>query len=76
MFPYIKSITKMISTINKSQHIIGYRCLNKLNKFVKTHKNREPRSSNNNVIYKISCKNCDATYVRKAIKNQIERTQV
>jgi len=65
VFPYIKPITEMMtSTINKSQHIIGYRCLNKLNKFIKTHKDREPRSSNNNkVIYKISCKNCDVTYV-------------
>jgi len=53
----------MASTINKSNHIIGYRCLNKLNKFVKTHKDREPRALNNNMIYKISCKDCDASYV-------------
>jgi len=58
----------MTSTINKSQHIIGCRCLNKLNKFAKTHKDREPRSFNNNVIYKIFCKNCDATYVGKTKK--------
>jgi len=70
VFPYIKSITEMMtSTINKSQHIIGY--LNKLNKFVKTHKDREPRSSNNNVIYKISCKNCEVTYVSQT-KRQLK----
>jgi len=53
----------MASAINKSSHIIGHRCLNKLNKFVKTHKDKEPRTSNNNVIYKIACKDCDASYV-------------
>jgi len=51
------------SAINKSSHIIGYRRLNKLNKFIKTHKDKEPRTSNNNVIYKIACKDCNASYV-------------
>jgi len=61
----------MVSTINKSNHIIGYRCLNKLNKFVKTHEDREPRTSNNNVIYKISCKDYDASYVGQT-KSQLK----
>jgi len=51
------------SVIPKSEHTIGYHCLNKLNMFVKTHKDKEQLSSNNNVIYKISCKDCDASYV-------------
>jgi len=53
----------MASAINKSSHIIGYRCLNKLNKFVKTHKDKEQGTSNNNVVYKVACKDCDASYV-------------
>jgi len=76
VFPYIKPITEMMtSTINKAEHIIGYRCLNKLNQFIKTHKDREPRSSNNNVVYKISCKNCEATYVgqtKRQLKTRIK----
>jgi len=75
VFSYIKPITElMTSIINKPNHIIGYRCLNKLNKFVKIHKDKEPRSSNNNVIYKISCKNYDATYVgqtKKQLKTRL-----
>jgi len=64
VFPYIKPITEiMASTINKSNHIIGYRCLTKLRKFVKTHKDKKPRTSNNNEIHKIACKDCDALYV-------------
>jgi len=53
----------MISSVISKSHIIGYRCLNKLNMFVKTHKDKEQLSSNNNIIYKISCKDCDASYV-------------
>ena len=32
---------------------IGYRCINKLNKFIKVHKDKKVISGNNNVIYKI-----------------------
>jgi len=36
VFPYIKRISEMISSvILKSEHTIGYRCLNKLSMFVK-----------------------------------------
>jgi len=44
---------------------MGYRVLNKLIKFIKTHKDSNQPSSNNNVIYKIFYKDCDATYVAK-----------
>jgi len=64
VFPYIKPISEMISSvIDKSEYIIGFRCLNKLNSFVKTHEDKDQTLSNNNVIYKISCKNCNASYV-------------
>jgi len=64
VFPYIKRISEMVSSVvSKSDYTIGYRCLNRLNMFVKTHKDKEQTSTNNNVIYKILCKNCDASYV-------------
>jgi len=64
VFPYIKRISEMISSVvPKSEYIIGYRCLNKLNMLVKTHKDKEQLTTNNNVIYKICCKDCDASYV-------------
>jgi len=56
------------SVVSKSEYIISYRCLNKLNMFVTTHKDKQP-SLNNNVIYKISCKNCDASYVGQTKRN-------
>jgi len=41
--------------MNKSKTMIGYRCLDKLNKFMKTHKDKNQHLDNNNVIYKINC---------------------
>jgi len=42
--------------------MIGYTCLNKLNKFIKIHKDKNQHNKNN-VIYKVNCNNCDASYV-------------
>ena len=38
-----------------------YRGINKLN--IKIQKNVLPQSSQSNVVYKIDCKNCDASYI-------------
>jgi len=46
-----------------------YRCLNK--KFVKAHKEKTEFNANNNVVYKICCKDCDASYVGQ-IKRQLK----
>jgi len=64
VFPYVNPLTKFItSNIDNTKALIGYRCLNKLNQFIKVHKDIDPPQFRNNLIYKISCKNCDATYV-------------
>ena len=64
VFPYIRSISnKITKSINKSKNMIGYRCLNKLNKFIKVHKDKNQHDKNNNVIYKVNYNNCDASYV-------------
>jgi len=40
-FPHIKLISKiMASIINKSETIVGFCCLNKLNKFIKVYKDK------------------------------------
>jgi len=66
VIPYIKNISESItSTINKDEFITGYRILNKLDKFIKTHKDRNQPSSNNNVVYKICCKNCHVSLIKQ-----------
>jgi len=49
--------------------------INSLNKFIKTHKDRLPFLSRSNVVYKINCLHCDASYVgqtRRLLKQRID----
>jgi len=75
VIPYIKNrinnLESITFTINKDEFIIGYRVLNKLDKFIKTYKDRNQLSSNNKVVYKICCKNCDVSYVGQT-KRQLD----
>jgi len=49
--------------------------INRLNKFIKVHKDPLPFLSRSNVVYKIKCLHCDASYVgqtRRLLKQRIE----
>jgi len=54
--------------------MIGYRILNKLTGFIKRHKDKNSFENNSNVVYKISCNNCNASYVgqtKRKVKTRI-----
>ena len=71
VFPYIRSISnKITKSINKSKNMIGYRCLNELNKFIKVHKDKNQYDNSNNVIYKVNCNNCDESYNEETITDK------
>ncbi|XP_018361286.1 PREDICTED: uncharacterized protein LOC108760014 [Trachymyrmex cornetzi] len=76
VIPYVNSISNKVSkSINKANYMIGYRCLNKLNRFIKVQKDKNEQENNNNVIYKIDCKNCEASYVgqtKRQLKTRIK----
>jgi len=63
--PYISSIAKKFIQYFKNISFckLAFTCYNKLNKFVKVHKDPLPVASRPNVVYKINCQNCDASYV-------------
>jgi hypothetical protein len=64
VLPYIKSISELIaSKVDKSNTTMGYRILNKLSNMIRVQKDKNPLFMNNNVIYRIDCNNCDASYV-------------
>ncbi|XP_070155138.1 uncharacterized protein [Polyergus mexicanus] len=62
--PYVPAITEQFKNFTRDLNVkLSYRSLNKLNRFIKIHKDSCPKSIHSNVIYKINCDNCDASYV-------------
>jgi len=61
------------SAIDKSKFLVGFRYMNGLN-VIKRHKDNNNLDANNNVIYRIQCKDCDASHVGQT-KRQL-RTRV
>jgi len=59
-----KTITILIKLIGLRYHIISLKIsLNKLEGIIKAQKDRLSNYSKKNVVYKISCNDCDGTYV-------------
>ena len=73
MLSYIPNVSNAITSfINKSAFITGFRCLNRLNPFVKVHKDKLDKFSSQNIVYKINCKNnCEASFVEQT-KRQLK----
>lgn len=62
--PYMKGFTKILNkTLKQTDYLPGYKCYNKLNTFIKLHKDPTEHTLKNNIIYKIHCNECDASYV-------------
>ena len=61
--PFIPLHTEKFNRFNNNDIRVSFRSPNKLKKYIKVHKDVYPQTSKNNVVYKISCNDCDATYV-------------
>ena len=61
--PFIPRHTEKFNRFNNNDIRVSFRSPNKLKKYIKVHKDVHPHTSKNNVVYKISCNDCDATYV-------------
>jgi len=76
VIPYIKKISEsVVATIDRSKYITGYRVLNNLGRFIRVHKDSNNLFNNNNVVYKISCSDCNASYVgqtKRQLKTRIK----
>jgi len=54
---------------------LAFSGINRLNKFIKVHKDRLSSLSRSNVVYQINCLHCDASYVgqtRRLLKQRID----
>ena len=62
--PYIKGLTEYVcKSFKNSSFSVGYKCLNRLNRLIKVQKDITPPIKSNNIVYKISCNDCNASYV-------------
>jgi len=63
--PYVSFISKKFIQFFRNITFckLAFTCYNKLNKFIKVHKDVHPVSLRSNVVYQINCTDCDASYV-------------
>lgn len=72
--PYVKDISERFLSLNNNIFKVAFTLTNKLNKFIKTGKDPLSSDDQSNVVYKISCKDCNATYVgqtKRKLKTRI-----
>jgi hypothetical protein len=63
-FPYVPSISERFINIFRNSDIkTAFFSLNKLRRFIKVQKDVLPVSSCKDVVYRISCRDCNASYV-------------
>lgn len=63
-FPYIKDLSEHLrKTFIDTEFLPGYKCFNRLDRFIKLHKDLTTPLHENNIIYKICCRDCNASYV-------------
>src|SRR5580765_4877079 len=78
--PYIKNLSEFVcNSFRGTEFAAGYKCFNRLNRFIKVHKDITPTECNNNVIYKIHCKDCTASYVgqtKRQLKTRIHEHKI
>jgi len=74
--PYVSFLAKRFKQYFKNISFckLSFSCLNKLNKFIKVHKDSLSTSFRSNVVYKVQCSDCDASYVgqtKRLLKDRI-----
>jgi len=65
--PYMPTISEKYTNFFRGNQDIclAYRGINKLSKFIKVCKDRLPKDLHTNIVYKINCMSCDASYVEQ-----------
>jgi len=62
--PFISSLSHKFRNVTKDlEASISYYSMNKLSNIIRPQKDPLPKQHHRNVVYKISCKDCDASYV-------------
>jgi len=73
--PYIRSVSEKFKHIIRDLDTgISYYSLNKLGNIIKRHKDNLPDTSKMNVVYKLNCVDCNASYVGQTCRLLKTRT--
>jgi len=72
--PFIGSLSHKFRNVTKDlEASISYYSMNKLRNIIRPQKDRLPKQHHRNVVYKISCKDCDASYVGQTGRKIVTR---
>jgi len=65
LISYIQKVTDKFKNIasNIKAKLVSFFSLNKLRRIIKAQKDTLSQGFNKNIVYKLPCKDCDATYV-------------
>ena len=58
-----RGITEKFGRLNSDYMRVSFYSINKLREFIRVHKHPLSRDKESNIVYKISCKSCDANYI-------------
>jgi len=62
--PFVRGITEKFSKLNSERMRVSFYSTNKLREFIRVYKDPPlSRDKKLNIVYKILCKSCDASYV-------------
>ncbi|KYN06950.1 hypothetical protein ALC62_02072, partial [Cyphomyrmex costatus] len=61
--PFIPLHTEKFKRFHNNDIRVSFHSPNKMRKYIKVQKDVRPHTSRNNVVYKIQCNDCDASYV-------------
>jgi len=62
------------SFFDKTVFKVDFRCLNKIDKLIKLHKDHTISQQKNNIVYKINCQDCNASYIGQTVKKTAKNT--
>jgi len=63
VIPYVKGISEVSTSLINKSITVGFRWINWVN--LRVQKNKTELVHKSNIIYKITCKNCDVPYIGK-----------
>ncbi|XP_024891393.1 uncharacterized protein LOC112467144 [Temnothorax curvispinosus] len=72
--PYVPQLTEKYKNLTKDLNVkLSYFSLNKLNRYIRVHKDTLPSTSHRKVVYKIDCGDCEASYVGQTGRQLLTR---